>query len=103
MPGLRALVAAAVVGVGVGAYVNVWFGWPMFVSIGLGALLALLVLLVAAAVDPDPGEADAAWRLAAPDLVRRRLGPGDATPGPTAGADGVDDGEHVDDAEAAGR
>jgi hypothetical protein len=42
--------------------------------------MTLVTLLVAAAVRADPADAERAWREAAPDLIRRRVGP-DATGG----------------------
>lgn len=87
MPRLRALLAAFALGIGIGAYLALSVGWPTFVSVGVGALVTLIVLLIGAALDVDPREADAAWRAAAPDLVRRRLGPGSENDDPDGGAD----------------
>lgn len=77
MPGIRTLVVALALGLGVGLYLELWLRWPTFLNVGVGAFLALVALLISAALGEDPEAADAAWREAAPDLVRRRLGPED--------------------------
>jgi hypothetical protein len=74
MPAGRAIALAVAVGLGVGLYFNLWFGWPTFLSVALGATMAVVLLLVATSLAHDPGEADAAWRAAAPDLAARERG-----------------------------
>lgn len=74
MPTTRALALAVVVGLGAGLYFALWFRWPTFLSIGIGATLGVVMLLFASSLGPDPEEADAAWRAAAPDLAERERG-----------------------------
>jgi hypothetical protein len=69
VPNLRIVLLAIAVGVGVGLYFVLWFRWPTFLGVGSGAVMAILLLLVAASLGDDPAVADAAWREAAPDLV----------------------------------
>jgi predicted MFS family arabinose efflux permease len=71
MPGRRALLLAAAVGVGVGTYFALWFRWPAFLAIAIGATMGVILLLMSASLGDDPTEADAAWRAAAPDLAAR--------------------------------
>lgn len=99
MPGGRTLALAAAVGIGVGLYLALWFHWPTFIAIAIGATMAVVLLLFSASLDDDPAAADAAWRAAAPDLAdRERAGrtPGEvadpagspaALPGPDGRAD----------------
>ncbi len=70
MPGWRALAIAAVVGLGVGGYVQLWIHWPTPLAVAIGAAMAIILLMIAASLGDDPAAADAAWRAAAPDLVR---------------------------------
>ena len=79
MPSLRALALAAAVAVGVSVYLSIWLGVPTFLAVAIGATMAVILLLVASSLADDPAEADAAWRAAAPDLVRRERAepPGD--------------------------
>ncbi len=77
VPGIRSLALSAALGIGIGVYLGAFAHWPTFVAIGLGALLILVSLLIAASLGEDPAAADAAWREAAPDLVIRHEGPGD--------------------------
>jgi hypothetical protein len=74
MPTVRALALAVIVGLGVGLYFALWFRWPAFLSIAIGATLGVVFLLFASSLGPDPQEADAAWRAAAPDLAERERG-----------------------------
>jgi hypothetical protein len=69
MPGARTVAIAVVVGLVAGIYVEVWIRWPTFVAVGVGAVMAILLLMVASSLGEDPAQADAAWREAAPDLV----------------------------------
>ena len=71
MPGIRALVIAIGLGLGVGVYVQAWLHWPTFLAVAIGAVMAVVLLLLAASLGEDPAAADAAWREAAPDLVGR--------------------------------
>jgi hypothetical protein len=74
MPGIRALVVSLTAGVAVGLYFALWFGWPTFLAVAIGATLAIVMLLFAASLGDDPAAADAAWRAAAPDLAARERG-----------------------------
>lgn len=76
MPGRRSLAVGLALGVAIGVYLETALRWPTFLSVGIGAVMALIVLLIAASVGDDPEAADAAWRAEAPDLVVRRRGPG---------------------------
>ena len=69
---MRAVALAVAVGLGVGLYVQLWLRWPTFLAVAAGALMAIVLLMIAASLDDDPAKADAAWREAAPDLVGRR-------------------------------
>lgn len=74
MPGSRALALAVAVGLGVGLYFALWFRWPTFVAVGIGATMAVVLLLISSSLADDPAAADAAWRAAAPDLAARERG-----------------------------
>jgi hypothetical protein len=78
MAGGRIILAAVAVGVAVGAYLQAWVGWPTFVAVAVGAVMAVFILLVAASLGQDDTAADAAWRAAAPDLAGRDPGRGPA-------------------------
>jgi hypothetical protein len=82
--GLRTLAVAGLSSLGLVVYLVLWFRWPVAISLGVGVLMALLVVLTSASLGADPAEADAAWRAAAPDLVDRPAG----TPGQPPGRDG---------------
>lgn len=71
MPGIRALVIAIGLGIGVGVYVQAWLHWPTFLAVAIGAVMAIVLLLLAASLGEDPATADAAWRRAAADLIGR--------------------------------
>lgn len=71
MPWGRAIGAAALVGLGVALYFALWFRWPTFLAIAVGATVAVVMLLIASSLGPDPDEADSAWRAAAADLAER--------------------------------
>lgn len=71
MPGIRALAIAIGLGLGVGIYVQGWLHWPTFLAVAVGAVMAIVLLLLAASLGEDPAAADAAWREAAADLVGR--------------------------------
>lgn len=74
MAGGRTILAALAVGIAVGVYLQAWIGWPTFLAVAVGAVMAVLILLVAAALGQDDAAADAAWRAAAPDLAGRDPG-----------------------------
>jgi hypothetical protein len=82
VPNIRVVLLALVIGVAVGAYFVLWFHWPTFLGVGAGAVMTILLLLVAASLGDDPAVADAAWREAAPDLIAPPAGPDEesATP-----------------------
>jgi hypothetical protein len=89
MPGPRTLAIAAALGVGVAAYFALWLHWPTFLAVGIGATMAVVLLLFASSLSDDGAEADAAWRAAAPDLVARERDVADGSAdAPPAGADG---------------
>ncbi len=76
MPSARALALVVLVGLGAGLYFALWFRWPAFLSIGIGATLGVVMLLFASSLAANPEEADSAWRAAAPDLAERERGLG---------------------------
>jgi predicted MFS family arabinose efflux permease len=69
VPGARAAILALVVGIGAGLYFALWFHWPTFLAVAVGAFMAIVLLMIASSLGEDPAAADAAWREAAPDLV----------------------------------
>ena len=69
MPGVRAAIFGLAIGLGAGLYFALWFHWPTFLAVGVGAFMTIVLLMVASSLGEDPAEADAAWREAAPDLV----------------------------------
>jgi predicted MFS family arabinose efflux permease len=70
MPAIRTIVAAAVVGVGMGIYLQSWVGWPTYVAVAVGAVMAIVILLIASSLEDDADAADSAWRVASADLDR---------------------------------
>jgi predicted MFS family arabinose efflux permease len=68
---MRALAIATVLGLRVGVYVQAWLHWPTFLAVARGAVMAIVLLLLAASLGEDPAAAEAAWREAAPDLIGR--------------------------------
>ena len=76
MPGFRGLVVAVIAGILPAAYFGLWFRWPTFLTLALGAVVAVVMLMVIASIGPDPAVEEAAWRDAAPDLVRLPGSPG---------------------------
>jgi hypothetical protein len=80
MPDLRPFVISLGVGFGIGAYTVLWWHWPLALGGGIGIVLAGLMLLGTIAIGGDPGEADAAWRAAAPDLQEPPADPLPVTP-----------------------
>jgi membrane protein YdbS with pleckstrin-like domain len=75
VPNGRIVALAIAVGIGVGLYFQLWFRWPTFLAVAAGAVMAIVLLLVAASLGEDRAVADAAWREAAPDLVATPAGP----------------------------
>ncbi|MEO8463094.1 MAG: hypothetical protein ABI555_07765 [Chloroflexota bacterium] len=75
MPDLRAILISAGVGVGVAAYLTLFWHWPLVGGGGIGIILGGLALVGSLSVGKDPAEADAAWRDASPDLVDPPAGP----------------------------
>ena len=92
MPSLRAILAALAVGIVVGVYLQRLVGWPTFLAVAVGAVMGVLILVVAASFGEDDAAADAAWRAAAPDIAGRdpRQSPA-ATAGQAAGGEPRDD------------
>jgi hypothetical protein len=85
VPGARTVAVAIGVGLLAGIYVELWIRWPTFVAVGVGAVMAIVLLMLASSLGEDPARADAAWRDAAPDLVAPqppRPTPPDSTPEP---------------------
>jgi hypothetical protein len=76
VPSARALALVVLFGLGAGLYFALWFRWPAFLAIGIGATLGVVMLLFASSLAANPEEADAAWRAAAPDLAERERGSG---------------------------
>ena len=77
MPGARAAIIAILVGLGAGLYFALWFHWPTFLAVAVGAFMAIVLLMIASSLGEDPAAADAAWREAAPDLVPPPASPRD--------------------------
>jgi hypothetical protein len=71
VPGARAAIVALLVGLGAGLYFALWFHWPTFLAVAVGAFMAIVLLMIASSLGEDPAAADAAWRKAAPDLLGR--------------------------------
>ena len=83
MPALRKIAFAGAVVVVVAAIFATWVGWPVPLSIVVGAVFGLVMLIVATSLGDDPTAADAAWRARAGDLGQG-AGRGTAA-GPAAG------------------
>jgi hypothetical protein len=71
MPGVRSAILAVAVGLGAALYFALWFHWPTFLAVAVGAFMAIVLLMIASSLGEDPAAADAAWREAAPDLIAR--------------------------------
>ncbi len=69
MPTRRALVAAMIPAVIVFAIFWRWLDFPLFLSVGLGAVWGVASLIVTRSVYEDADREMAAWREAAPDLA----------------------------------
>ena len=90
MPDLRTILVALGVGAGIAAYTILWWHWPIALGGGVGIVLGGLALVGSVSIGPDPAEADAAWRAAAPEFVDSPAVPtidGSADPGVTASED----------------
>jgi hypothetical protein len=74
--GFRSLAIAGVSGLLPAIYFAAWFKWPAFLAVGVGAVVAVLMLMVIASVGSNPASEDAAWREAAQDLTRLPGEPG---------------------------
>jgi hypothetical protein len=77
---LRTLAIAAISSFGLVLYLVLWFRWPITLSLGAGALMAMVVVMTSASLGADPAKADAAWRAAAPDLQDVAQAPTAAAP-----------------------
>jgi hypothetical protein len=79
MPRLRTIIVAAAVGLAVGAYLLTFVRWPAFLAVAVGAVMTVVILLLAGSIEHDADVADTAWREAAPDLTGHRApaDPGD--------------------------
>ncbi|MBI2777620.1 MAG: hypothetical protein HYX57_10225 [Chloroflexi bacterium] len=76
MPGLRGWLIALGVGLGVGAFLVLWWRWPLAIGGGAAILLAGLALVGTTSVGSDGADADAAWRAAAPEFTPVASEPG---------------------------
>jgi hypothetical protein len=87
------VVIAAVAGLLPAIYFAAWFKWPAFLAVGVGAVVAVVMVMVIASIGSDPASEDAAWREAAPDLIRLpgSPGPGERIAGQPAGSAAVED------------
>jgi hypothetical protein len=81
---LRTLAIAAISSFGLVLYLALWFRLPITLSLGAGALMAMLVVMTSASLGADPAKADTAWRDAAPDLQDEAPGPEASAPSPAA-------------------
>ena len=79
MPRLRTIIVAAAVGLAVGSYLLALVRWPAFLAVAVGAVMTVVILLLAGSIEDDAEVADVAWREAAPDLASHRppADPGD--------------------------
>ncbi|HVL52766.1 MAG TPA: hypothetical protein VM344_00730 [Vitreimonas sp.] len=93
MPSARTAALAAIVGLALGAYFALWFRWPTFLAVALGATMTIVLLLFGASLAHDPEEADRAWGEAAPDLAARERAEPPVIAGepPTGRSDAADD------------
>jgi hypothetical protein len=80
MPGARAAGFAAVIGLGAALYFALWFRWPTFLAVAVGAFLAIVLLMIASSLGEDRAAAEAAWREAAPDLITPTSSPPSSRP-----------------------
>ncbi|MEO8207993.1 MAG: hypothetical protein ABI598_03070 [Chloroflexota bacterium] len=85
MPDLRAILISAGVGFGITGYLTLFWHWPLALGGGIGIILGGLALVGSLSIGPDPTEADAAWRAAAPDLIDPPAEPLPGSPAASAG------------------
>lgn len=98
MPDIRAIIVALGVGLGTGAYLTLFWHWPLALGGGIGIVLGGLALVGSVSFGPDPADADAAWREAAPEFDRPRLRPLETgTPAPVGGPADDQAGRNVQD------
>jgi len=83
---------AAALGIGVALYLQQWVRWPGFLAIGIGAVMAVGVLIIAASLEDDAEAADVAWRAASADIVERRAAADPEDTGNEPDADGPEAG-----------
>lgn len=69
MADLRALAIGIGAAVAVSGYTILWWHWSIAFGLGAGILIGSSALVTSVSLGRDPGEADRAWREAAPDLV----------------------------------
>ncbi len=107
MPGLRAIASSAFAALVVGLIADLWFRWPGFLAVAIGALFGVASLIVTGSLETRGAAADQAWRTAAPDLHARSAATTDPDPArrPSAGdaGDAGDAGIVAGAAPAAGR
>ena len=75
MPDLRAILVALGVGFGAGAYLTLFWHWPIAAGGVIGIVLGGLALVGSVSIGPDQDDADSAWREAAPEFVDPPSGP----------------------------
>lgn len=77
MPGIRAIIVALGVGIGLAAYTVLWWHWPPALGGGVGIVLGGLTLVGSVSIGPRTADADAAWRATAPEFTDPPAGPRD--------------------------
>ena len=91
MPDLRAIIVALGVGIGIAAYTTLLWHWPLALGGGVGIVLGGLTIVGSVSIGPNPADADAAWRTAAPEFIDPPASPpADGSTAPT-GTDGASD------------
>ena len=91
MPDLRAIIVALGVGIGIAAYTILLWHWPLALGGGVGIVLGGLTIVGSVSIGPNPADADAAWRTAAPEFIDPPASPpADGSTAPT-GTDGASD------------
>ena len=69
MPDLRAIIVALGISIGLAAYTILLWHWPLALGGGVGIVLGGLTLVGSVSIGPSAGDADAAWRTAAPEFI----------------------------------